>query len=119
MPEINFETILPWIDILWLPVLLLLVHKKHKLIAASYVIFCMITMRMEVELIKSFGYEKGIIGLFDMDLLQRGQITFAAATLFYLIISLYSRYTKPVIYMAASLTIYFFASILALIAMIL
>jgi len=115
MPEINQELVLEWIDLFWVIAAIIIPHKTHKYFAVTFVFLCVLTLRMEIELINAMGIGNGITGFFESSALIKGQIFYGIATAFYMLLSYYSKHTKPEIYMAASLTIYFFTSIFAVV----
>lgn len=112
--DINQEFILRWIDLLWVFPAVVLAHKWHKVFALCFVLLLCLTIRMEIELMHSFGMDGGVTGWVEMGQLLRAQIVISIIIALYLLLAFYSKYTKPIIFMAASLTIYFFTSIFTL-----
>lgn len=111
--------IIQWIDIIWLPIGLLALHKQHRLIAASFFIGCMIMMRLQAELIYSTGFGSGFVGFFEMNAHHRGQITYSIFYLLFMILAIYSPETKGAIFMAGALSIFFAALVTSMIVMVL
>lgn len=105
------EFITFWPDLLWLPVAALIVHKGQKLKALFFVFVCVASLRLQMELIQSTGFTKGLTGWVQMSSFQRGLLVYAIFIAGYLLLSYLSPYTKGPIYLAASLSIYFFAFI--------
>ena len=101
--------ILEWIDLIWLPLGLLAVHKQHRLWAIGFFICSMVMMRMQVEFIESTGYANGFTGLIDMDVHSRGQLTYSLFYMAYIALAIYSPGTKGTIFMAATISIFFTA----------
>ena len=112
------QLILDWIDLIWLPVVFFVVEPKLRWIAVCFIISCMFMLRMQMELLEGFGFEKeGIPGLMTSDPFQRGLITYSTIILLYVVLSVQSKRTDPIIYMAASITIFFIAFILSAVIM--
>lgn len=96
-------------DILWIPLTLLIVHKKQRLSACAYMLLCMLVLRLQIEIVQDTGFEKGFTGLLDWPLMYRGYVVYGIFNFLYLLLSHYSPYTKGIIYLAASLSIFFMA----------
>ena len=45
-----------WIDLFWLVMIPLAAHKGHRLIAAGFVLSCMLMLRLQVEIMESIDY---------------------------------------------------------------
>ena len=108
-----------YLDALWLPVALLVVHKGQKWKAAAFIGLCMVVFRLQMEIMDSTGFRTGFTGFFKMSLYHRGLIVYGIFILLYLILSRLSPYTKGIIYLAASLSIFFMAFFVSSIVMIL
>ncbi len=98
-----------WLDTLWIPLALLFVHKGQKLKAAAFIIVSMIVMRLQIQIFESIGGPKGITGWIDTPLMVRGYLIYGFFFLLFLILSYFSPRTRGVIYLAASLSIFFMA----------
>ena len=98
-----------WIDAVWIPIAALAVHKGQRLKAMAFVILCMSVMRLQLGIIHSLGFDKGATGLWDASLYHRGLVTYSVFIMLFLVLSYFSPYTKGVIYLAASLSIFFMA----------
>ena len=110
--------LLQWIDLLWLPLGLLVVHHQHRGWAAAFFIGCMLMMRLQAELMLSTGYNTGFTGIFEMDAHSRGQITYSAFYVLYIVLAIYSPDTKGTIFMAASISMFFAALFTSMIIMV-
>jgi hypothetical protein len=108
-----------WAGLVWLPIAALAVHKGQRIKAVVFVVFCMLTMRLQDEIIRDTGYDTGYLNILQSDIFNRAQIVYSVFIILYLILSHYSPHTKGVIYMAASISIYFMAFISAMIIMLL
>jgi hypothetical protein len=98
-----------WPDLLWLPVAALIVHKGQKLKALFFVIVCISSLRLQMEIMQSTGFTRGFTGFFQISSFQRGLIVYSVFIAGYILISYLSPYTKGPIYLAASLSIFFMA----------
>jgi len=110
--------IIQYIDLIWLPVGLLAVHKHHRAWAAGFFIGCMVMMRLQAELMVSTGFTDGFTGWWDMDVHSRGQITYSIFYVLYIALAIYSPGTKGTIFMAASISIFFAALFTSMIVMV-
>lgn len=108
-----------WADVIWIPIAAVSVHKGQRIKAVAFVLFCMLTMRIQDELIRDTGYETGYLNFMQSDIFNRAQIVYSVFIVLYLILSHYSPHTKGVVYMAASISIYFMAFITSMLVMVL
>lgn len=86
-----------------------IVHQGQRVKALAFVVTCMITLRLQVGIVKSTGFDKGFTGFLDWDLMVRGFAVYGFFTALYLILSYLSPFTRGPIYLAASLTVFFMA----------
>jgi hypothetical protein len=98
-----------WLDILWLPIALLIVHKGQKWKSCAFILLCMVVMRLQIEIVEGMGFAKGVTGLIDWPLMIRGYAVYGVFFALYLLLSYLSPLTRGAIYMAASITIFFMA----------
>lgn len=108
---------LDWMDALWIPAALFIVHKKQRIKAVFFILACMLSLRLQAEMIELTGFNAGFTGLLESSSFKRGQIFYSICIGIYLILSYYSPRTKGVIYMAASLSIYFMAFVGSMVLM--
>lgn len=99
------QTLFQWIDLLWLPVAMLVVHPGQRLMAGGFALACALLMRLQVELMQEIGYPRGFLPILQSDLFNRGLITYGIFLLAFLLMSYYSKETDRFVYMAASITI--------------
>lgn len=113
------ELILNYIDLIWAPVVYFVVAKQHRWYAVGFVLSCLMMLRMQYELIDEWGFgEEGFPDmLLDSHPYVRGIITYSVIFALYLVLSIYSKKTNPVIYMAASISIFFIAFITSFVIM--
>ena len=107
-----------WLDAVWLPIAAAVVHKGQRLKAVAFAGLCMIVMRLQIEIIQSLGFKTGFTGLWNASLYHRGIVTYGIFMLIYLLLSDFSPYTRGVIYLAASISIFFMAFVASSIVMI-
>lgn len=99
------QTLLPWIDLLWAPVALIVVPKGIKIKTALFTLFCALALRLQVELLQSIGFGKGFLGLMESGILARGQVTYGVFILFLLILAFFSKGVDKHVHIAACITI--------------
>ncbi len=105
-----FKTfIYPWIDLLWLPLAWVSVHRAQRWLAMAFVLGCIGTLRLQYELLVSIGYGRGLLGWLPLNPFSRGLIAYGLFITVFLILSHYSPRTGGVIYMGAALSMYIFA----------
>lgn len=109
----------PYIDLLWLPVFFFVVHRRQRLIVLAFLGSCMLMMRLLVELAESLGDKHGFLGLLPTPLFTRGLMVYSLFYVVYLLIVRLSPGSFRVVLMAASITIFFAASISTAIVMLL
>jgi hypothetical protein len=98
-----------WLDLTWLVLAILIVHKGQRLKACAFITICMIVMRLQIQTFQMIGLSKGVTGLIDWPLMMRGYVVYGVFIFLFLILSYFSPYTRGAIYMAASLSIFFMA----------
>ncbi|MBI1326670.1 MAG: hypothetical protein GC136_03405 [Alphaproteobacteria bacterium] len=108
----NFKA--QWLDVLWLPFAFTLLHKGQKLKAAGFVLACILTLRLQIELFHVMGATNGFTPYWDdMTLHERGFLVYGFFILAFMLLSYFSPATSRIVYFAASLTVYFMAMISA------
>ncbi len=107
------------IDLLWVPVALLCLHKGQRLKAVLFVLACAFVMRLQIELMQSIGYGKGFFRFIDAPLYVRGLVTYSVFILGFFILSHFSPRTDSFVYIAASITIFIAAFCVSTLVMVL
>lgn len=102
-----------WLDVIWIPIAAISVHPGQRLKAMGFVILCMTVMRLQIEIIQSTGFKTGFTGFWDASLYHRGLMTYSIFIMIYLLLSYFSPYTRGVIYLAASISIFFMAFVVS------
>lgn len=110
--------ILQWIDLIWVPIGLLAVHKHQRAMAAGLFIGCMVMMRLQVELMHSTGFPNGFTPFLQADAHIRGLIVYTVFYVVYIVLAIYSPKTEGAVFLAASLSIFFGALFTSMIAMV-
>ena len=103
------DLILQWIDLIWLPITLAVVHKYQRAFAAGYILSCVFMLRLQTELLMSTGFKDGFTGLIDMTAFDRGLITYSLFHIVYIIMAIYSPSSQRAVFLSASITIFFAA----------
>lgn len=103
------QTLYQWIDLLWLPIALLVTHKGHRLLAMGFVLACVLTLRMQVELMDYIGHPYGFLGILATDVYIRGLIAYGAVITLFLGLAYFSRHTTRMVFLAAALSLYILA----------
>jgi hypothetical protein len=108
-----------YLDAFWLPLALCIVHKGQRLKAIGFMLLCMVVLRLQIEIVESTGFAKGVTGLIDWPLIVRGYVVYGLFFALYLLLSYLSPFTRGAIYLAASLSIFFVAFTVSSIVLIL
>lgn len=108
-----------WIDLLWVPVGLLAVHKGQRLMTATFVLAIVFMLRIQLELMASVGHPDGFLHLIDMGLFERGLVVYGFIIAIFLILAYFSPDTKGAVFMAACLSLYFIGFFVSTLAMLL
>jgi len=113
------DIILSWLDLLWIPAVFLMVGKKHWIKAIVLVLACIFTLRLQIDLMESINYPRGIFSVLDYPLLYRGYIIYGVCLGLFLALSAFSKKEDSYVYLAAAITIYFTAFCVSSVAFIL
>lgn len=111
--------ILQWIDAIWIPLVLVGVHKAQRWWGLGFVLLCMVMMRLQVDLMQSIGHPFGILQLLPFHVFTKGQIVYSIFYALYIILAHYSPNTNGFIFMAASISMFFMALTVSMIVMLL
>lgn len=98
-----------YVDFLWLPAAWFTMARQHRWYGQAFVLTSLVTLRTQVELMKSTGFETGFLPFMNSNVFPRGMIAWSIVIALFLILAHFSPRTKPVIFFAASLSIYIFA----------
>lgn len=92
---------------------------KFRWLTFGFIASCLMMMRMQVELITYTGHDTGFLRLMDAPAHTRGLITYGIFIALFLVIANFSSRTRKVVYLAASITIFFTAFLVSTIIMVL
>ncbi len=98
------HTLYSWIDLLWLPLAYLTMEKGKRVLTCLYVIGCVFLLRLQIDLIRSTGFENGFFGVVKMGIFERGLITYGLFIGLFLLLAFFSKGSNKNIHFAASLT---------------
>lgn len=111
------DLVYQWIDLIWLPVGWFAVHRQHRLKTVLFIAACVLTLRTQVELMDSIGFDTGFLPLLKTPLYTRGLVVYSVVIALFLVLAHYSRATQKIVFFAATLTVYFFAFCISMLAM--
>lgn len=103
------DLLINWLDIIWIPIVFVIVGKKHWIKAICLVLACMFTLRLQIDLMEAIKHPSGIFSILDYPLLYRGYIVYGSFLGFFLSLSAFSKKENAYVYLAAAITIYFTA----------
>ena len=106
--DINVN-IMDWVDLVWVPLALLAVHKGQRFKAVMFVLSCVLSLRLQLEFMDEIGYPNGLTPFMTYPLQERGFIAYGAFIALFLILSHYSREKDGYVYMAAAITVFIVA----------
>lgn len=109
LPHWGHVFVWEWLDITWIPLAWMIVHRSQRLKATGFILLCMAVLRLQIDIAHSFGASKGLTGFFDWPLILRGYATYGFFIFLFLVLSYFSPRTRGAVYLAASLTIFFMA----------
>ena len=113
------DIIYQWLDVLWLPVAWLVVHKDHRWMTIAFVVTCMLTLRTQVELMRSIGFETCFLPVLDGDLYARGLIGYGIIIAGFLILAHFSQATGRIIFFTATISVFILAFCFNMLLMVL
>jgi hypothetical protein len=102
---ITVQTILPYIDLAWIPAALIMAERGKRLFTAAFTAACALLLRLQVELLRGIGFSNGFFGFMRNDIMVRGMIVYSVFILLFLILAHFSKGTDKSIHIAASITI--------------
>lgn len=106
----GWETIIfNYIDLIWVPVALVALHKGHRLLGALFAASCSFVMRLQIELMQAIGHGNGFFHWMHTGLYLRGLITYGVFILLFFMLAHFSPRTDRFVFVAASITIFILA----------
>lgn len=103
------EFLIDWIDLMWVPVALVLLRKGQRFKGVMFILSCVLTLRLQVQLMERIHYPTGIMHFLEFPLIQRGFIVYGAFIAAFLILSHFSREKDHYVYIAAAITVFMVA----------
>lgn len=103
MDYINF---MDWIDLVWVPLALIALRKGQRFKGVMFVLSCIFSLRLQIELMQEIGYPDGILPFVNYPMLYRGFIAYDAFIAIFLILSHISREKDPYVFIAAAITVF-------------
>jgi uncharacterized BrkB/YihY/UPF0761 family membrane protein len=113
------QIFLNWVDLLWIPVVLLFMYKDQKFKSIIFVLMCILVLRLQVELMSHIGYENGVLPFFTWPALYRGFLVYGLFIGLFLFMARISKEKNPYIFMAAGISMFIFAFITSIAVMFL
>ena len=111
--------LLQYIDLIWLPIGFLAVHKEQRLVTIAFFISCFLMMRLQVEMMVSLGFETGFLPLIKWHVQNTALVVYMLFYVAYLAIAHWSPGSDKHIFLAASISIFFAALFTSMIIMLL
>jgi hypothetical protein len=102
----KFQTLFPYIDLLWVPLALLCVPAGLRLKSALFVLACALMLRLQVQMMGELGFPNGIFKLWDMPLFTRGVVVYSLFILFFLMLTFLSPRVNGFVFIAAAISIF-------------
>jgi hypothetical protein len=97
------QTILQWIDLLWVPVAFLAMEKGKKIKTCLYVLSCVLLLRLQVEFMSSMGAPNGLTGWVEIPSFTRGLVVYSIFILLFLMMAHFSKGGDKHVHIAASI----------------
>lgn len=99
------QTLLQWIDFLWIPVGFFAAERGKRLFTAAFAGACILLLRLQVELMQGIGFSNGFLGFMTSNVLYRGMAVYGFFILLLLVLAFYSKGGDKNIHIAASITL--------------
>ncbi len=106
-----------WIDLLWLPIGWFAVHKRFRLKTIIFLLSCIFTLRMQVELMESMDKPTGFLTFMDSHVYERGLVVYGILITLFLLLAHFSPRTREIVFLAAAINIYIFSLCLSMIVL--
>lgn len=101
---ITVQSLLPWADLLWAPIALLVVPKGVKIKTVIFTLLCAFLLRLQVEMLHQIHLDNGFFGVMEMPVLLRGQMVYGVFIAFFLLLAYFSPGVNKHVHIAASIT---------------
>ncbi len=103
------DYILNWADLGWILVAFVLLPKHQSFKAMLFILCCVLTLRLQVELMLEIGHPQGMLPFLDYPQLLRGYAVYGAFIFVFLLLSKFSKDVSTYVYIAAAITMYIVA----------
>ncbi len=103
------DFILDWLDFLWILIALIFLQKDQKLKGVLFILACMLSLRLQVELMTEIGYERGFLPFMTLPVLYRGYMVYGLFIGIFLLLGHVSKEKNSFIYMAAAISVFVIA----------
>jgi len=113
------DVVLSWLDLIWLPIAMLLVPREYWIKSLLLVISCILTLRLQVELMTEIGHPTGMMPFLDLPALYRGYVVYGLLISVFLLIAAFSKKENAYIFMSAAISVYMMAFCVSTIVMLL
>ncbi len=90
-------------DLIWIPLVFVFAARRHWVTALILVLVCILTLRLQNELMIEIGHPFGFLPFFSMPALYRGYIVYGVLILLFLLLSSFSRRENTFVYIAAAI----------------
>jgi hypothetical protein len=111
------DIIYQWIDLIWLPVGWFFVPRKFRVKMIAFILTCIVTLRLQVEMIESTGNPTGFLSIMESSIFARGLIIYGIIIGLFVLLAHFSPGTRRVVFMLAAINIYFFTLCLTSVVM--
>ena len=102
-----------WVLTAWVIPALLFTHSEQKIKASFFVLLLALVLKLQVEMMGSLGFQKGFTGFVPFTAEARGLFVHSFFILLLIGISIFSKHTRPIIYLAACLSLFFLSFFLS------
>ncbi|MCK6419218.1 MAG: hypothetical protein L6Q57_09905 [Alphaproteobacteria bacterium] len=109
----------PYIDALWLPVLVLAAARRQWLVALIYGLAGMVLMRLMADFGASLGYGQGVLGLWSWPLFERGLLVFGLFNTLFAAMAYFARGRSKATFLTAGISFLFAAGFVFAVVMVL
>ena len=107
-----------WMDLIWFPIAFFVVHKQQRIKTFFFILTCVLTLRLQVEIMNSIEYPTGLLPYMDSYVYHRGLIVYAVIISLFLILARFSPKTNPAVFLAAMISIYMLAFCASMLLMV-
>ncbi len=104
--QMVFETIFQWLDLFWIPLALVFVDPRQWWKAVGFVLSCVLTLRLQVEILDTLGIPHGLLPFIDSSPYVRGLMIYGLFIILFFWLSKYYKRLDPFIFLAASFSLF-------------